>query len=269
MPGIEWILLYIALGAVVGFMAGLLGLGGGGILVPLLASIFTYQGIGAGNVVHLALGTALTCMIISSTASTRAHAARGTIAWKIVGGMAPGIILGAFLVTQFAANINASYIAVFFALFMALIAGQMFINWQPAPSTKPTTLRGLFTAAIGIGSLSALAAVGGGFLTIAYLGYKNVSMKSAIGTSAAIGLPIAITGAGGYMISGWSKTLGNPYTFGYVYVPAFIAISMASFIAAPYGVRYSQRLPEAHLKKIFAVISLLLSIKMLVSFVQF
>ncbi len=263
MPGIEWILLYIALGALVGFMAGLLGLGGGGILVPLLASIFTYQGIGAGNVVHLALGTALACMIISSTASTRAHAARGNIAWKLVGGMAPGIILGAFLVTQFAANINASYIASFFALFMALIAGQMFVNWQPTPSTTPTTLRGLFATAIGIGSLSALAAVGGGFLTIAYLGYKNIGMKNAIGTSAAIGLPIAITGAVGYMISGWSRTLGDAYTLGYVYVPAFLAISIASVIAAPYGVRCSQKLPEAYLKKIFAVISLLLSIKML------
>lgn len=269
MSGIEWVVLYIVLGAMVGFMAGLLGLGGGGILVPLLASIFTYQGMDADHVVHLALGTSLACMIMSSTASTRAHAARGTVVWRVVRGMAPGIMLGTFLTTQIATYINAAYIAVFFALFMALIAGQLFLNWQPTPSQKPTTFRGLLIAGIGIGSVSALAAVGGGFLTVAYLGYKNMDIKKAIGSSAAIGLPIAITGAAGYMISGWSKTLNDAHTLGYVYAPAFLSISIASVIAAPYGVRCSQKLPEAHLKKIFAVISLLLSIKMLASFVRF
>ena len=269
MPGIEWILLYIVLGAFVGFMAGFLGLGGGGILVPLLASIFIYQGMSVDSVVHLALGTSLACMIISSSASIRAHASRGAVLWQVVRGIAPGIILGTFLTTQVAANINAATIAIFFALFMALIAGQMFFNWQPKPSQKPTSFRGLIFAGVGIGSVSALAAMGGGFLTVAYLGYKNVDMKKAIGTSAAIGFPIAITGTIGYMISGWSKTLSDPYTFGYIYVPAFLAISIASSITAPYGARCSHSLPEAILKKIFAVISLLLSITMLVSFVQF
>ncbi len=269
MPSIEWILLYIVLGVLVGFMAGLLGVGGGGILVPLLASIFTYQGISVDNVIHMALGTSLTCMIISSIASLRAHASRGAVVWQVVGGMAPGIILGAFLATQIAAHVNAAYMALFFALFMALIAGQLFLNWQPKPSQKPMALRGLIVAGAGIGSVSALAAVGGGFLTVAYLGYKNIDIKKAIGTSAAVGFPIAIAGTVGYMISGWSKTLSDSYTFGYIYVPAFLAISIASFIAAPYGARCSHSLPDAYLKKIFAVISLVLSIKMLVSFAQF
>ncbi|AEJ01335.1 protein of unknown function DUF81 [Nitrosomonas sp. Is79A3] len=267
MPDIEWILLYIVLGALVGFMAGLLGLGGGGILVPLLTSIFTYQGISGDNAVHLALGTSLACMIISSTASIRAHAYQGAVVWQVVGGMAPGIILGGFLATQAAARVNSACIAIFFALFMAVVAGQMFLNWQPKPSSKPVSFRGLIVAGIGIGSVSALAAVGGGFLTVAYLGYKNVNIKRAIGTSAAIGFPIAITGTAGYMMSGWSITLSNPYTLGFIDVPAFLAISIASSISASYGARCSHGLPEAYLKKIFAVISLLLSIKMLVSFV--
>jgi len=120
-------------------------------------------------------------------------------------------------------------------------------------------------AGVGIGSVSALAAVGGGFFTISYLGYKNIDVKRAIGTSSAIGFPIAITGTAGYIMSGWFKTLGNSYTLGYIDVPAFLAISINSFIAAPYGAGISNRLPEAHLKKIFAIISLVLSIKMLVS----
>ncbi|MBY0483504.1 sulfite exporter TauE/SafE family protein [Nitrosomonas sp.] len=269
MPGIEWILLYLVLGALVGFLAGLLGLGGGGILVPLLASIFTYQGISGDNAIHLALGTSLACMIISSTASIRAHASRGTVVWQVVGGMAPGIILGAFLATQAAVHVNSAYIAMFFALFMALVAGQMFLNWQPKPNSKPATFLGLIAAGIGIGSVSALAAVGGGFLAVAYLGYKNVNIKSAIGTSAAIGFPIAITGTAGYMMSGWSITLSDPYTLGFIDVPAFLAIAITSSIAVSYGARCSHSLPEAYLKKIFAVISLLLSIKMLISLVHF
>jgi len=268
MPGIEWIALYIVLGALVGFMSGLLGVNGGGILVPLLVSIFTYQGISVDNVVHLALGTSLTCMIISSTASICAHASQGTVVWPVVGGMAPGVILGAFLATQVAVNVNSAYIAPFFALFMALVAGQMFLNWQSKPSQKPATFRGLIVAGVGVGSVSALTAVGGGFLTVAYLGYKNVDIKKAIGTSAAIGFPIAITGTVGYMISGWSKTWSNLYTLGYIYVSAFLAISIASSIAAPYGARCSHSLPESYLKKIFTVISLVLSIKMLASVVQ-
>ncbi|MBD2079895.1 sulfite exporter TauE/SafE family protein [Leptolyngbya sp. FACHB-17] len=267
MLSIEWMLVYILLGFFVGFMAGLLGMGGGGILVPLLVSSFSYQGVSADNVVHLALGTSLACMIISSIASIRAHAAQGTVVWKVVYGMTPGIMVGAFLITRIAAQVNSAYIAVFFALFMALIAGQMFLNWQPKANQKSTKFHGLFLAGTGIGSVSALAAVGGGFLTITYLSYKNVAMKKAIGTASAIGFPLAIAGTVGYLMSGWSQTLSVPYTLGFIYVPAFVAISSTSSIAAPYGTRWSHRLPETFLKKIFAMISLVLSVKMLFSVV--
>jgi uncharacterized protein len=115
MLSIESIVLYIVLGLFVGFMAGLLGVGGGGILVPLLVSIFSYQSVSADNVVRLALGTSLACMIISSIASIRAHASQGSVVWKVVYGMAPGIMVGAFLITRIAANFDSADIAVFFA----------------------------------------------------------------------------------------------------------------------------------------------------------
>ncbi len=265
MLNVEWIALYALLGGFVGFMAGLLGVGGGGVLVPLLASIFIYQGMAVDNVVHLALGTALACMIISSTSSIRAHAAKGNVVWKVFYAMTPGIMLGAFITTRLASHANSAYIALFFAFFMAFIAGTMFLNWQPKISTTPTRLHNLFLVGTGIGSVSALAAVGGGFLSVTYLNYKNILMKKAIGTSAAIGFPIAIAGTVGYSLSGWSKTQDDPYTFGFIYVPAFLAISITSFIAAPYGARCAHNLPDARLKKIFAVISVALSIKMLFS----
>ena len=166
MPDIEWILLYFLLGSFAGFTGGLLGVGGGGILVPLLVTIFNYQGMESGNIVHLALGTSLACMIISATSSIRAHAMRGTVDWKVVYGMSPGIIVGAFLTTRIAANINSIYIAIFFSLFMAVVAAQMFFNWKPEASKTPAKVRALFLVGAGIGSVSSLAAVGGGFLSV-------------------------------------------------------------------------------------------------------
>ncbi len=182
--------------------------------------------------------------------------------------MAPGIIVGAFMATQVASQIDSTYIAIFFALFMALVALQTFLKWQPKPSKKPRTLFGLILAGIGIGigSVSALAAVGGGFLTVVYLGFKNVDIKRAIGTSAAIGFPIAITGTIGYMINGWATTSDQSYTFGFIYVPAFITISIVSAISARYGVKCSHNMSDANLKKIFAIVCLALSIKMMISF---
>jgi len=156
---------------------------------------------------------------------------------------------------------------VFFAIFMTLVAGMMFFNWQPRIDAAPTRLRDLVLVGTGIGTVSALAAVGGGFLTVTYLSYKNFSIKKAVGTSSAIGFPIAIAGTAGYILSGWSKTSGDPYTFGFIYVPAFLAISVSSFMAAPYGVACAQGLPDTHLKKIFAVVSLALSLKMILSLV--
>lgn len=266
MAGLEWVVLYALLGAFAGFMAGLLGVGGGGIVVPLLSSLLAWQGIGGDKVLHLALGTALTCMIVTSGASLRAHAARGTVEWRVAATMAPGIMAGAFLVSRLAAHLDAAWISLFFALFMALVSARMFSDWQPQPRQSSATRAGMFGVGMGIGSVSALAAVGGGFLTIAYLVYNNIAMKRAIGTSAAIGLPIAIAGTAGYMVSGWSSTATTPYTLGFVYLPAFMAISVASAVAAPYGTRLAQRLPDQWLRRIFAVIALVLSVKMLVMF---
>ena len=262
---IEWLLAYMLLGAFVGFMAGLLGVGGGGILVPILTSFFMYQGMAGDHLVHLALGTAMASMIITSVSSVRAHASRGAVEWRAVKAIAPGIVLGSFLTTFVAAELSSVYIAIFFSLFMALIAGQLFFNWSPRPSPQGENFNRSFFAGAGIGAVSALAAVGGGFLAVAFLTYKNLAIKRAIGTSAAIGLCIAIAGTCGYMISGWPQTASVSYSLGFIYLPAFLAISLASLIAAPYGVLWSHRLPAPVLKKIFAMVALVLSVKMFLS----
>lgn len=261
----EWILVFLLLGSFVGFMAGLLGIGGGGIMVPVLTSIFLFHGVAVDHVVHLALGTSMASMIIGSFSSFRAHRARGAVVWKAVKGIVPGVIIGTFLATFLVAILSTVFLAIFFALFMMFVSVQMFLDKKPKPSRSLAGNTGLCVAGSGIGAVSALVSIGGGSLTVPYLVWQNINIKQAIGTSATIGLPIAITGALGYLINGWSYSVPDDYIFGFIYLPAAILISCTSFFTAPYGASMAHKLPVGVLKKIFAVLLVILSIRMLVS----
>ena len=263
---IELLIIFLALGALVGFMAGLLGIGGGGIMVPILTSIFLWQGSTQENVVHLALGTSMASIVVTSIASLRAHHAKGAVLWPVVKAMTPGVVLGAFVGTFLAAYLSTLVLAIFFAVFMAYVAVQMFVNKQPKPCRKLPGKLGMSATSTGIGIVSALVAIGGGSLTVPFLVWNNINIKTAIGTSAAVGFPIAVAGAVGYLINGWSVATTEKFTFGYVYLPAVVAISLLSYITAPFGARLAHRLPVPTLKKIFAILLVVLSLKMLVSF---
>lgn len=262
---IEWIVSFLLLGSCVGFMAGLLGIGGGGIMVPVLTTIFLLQGIPVEKVVHLALGTSMASIIVTSIASLRAHNLKGAVLWQIVRNMAFGIITGTFLATFLASHSSTVYLALFFSMFMAYVSVQMFLNIKPKPGRELAGPQGLFVAGSGIGAISALVSIGGGSLTVPYLTWQNIDIKKAIGTSAAIGLPISLAGTAGYVINGWSVSSPENYTYGFVYLPAVLLISATSFITAPYGVNLAHKLPVSTLKKVFAVLLIILSIKMLFS----
>lgn len=262
---IPWILSFLLLGSFVGFMAGLLGIGGGGIMVPVLTTLFLYQGVPVDNVVHLALGTSMASIIVTSISSLRAHKSNDAIVWHIVKAMSPGIVVGTFLATFIAVNTSPLYLALFFSLFMAYVSAQMFFNKKPKASRALTGNSGLILAGSGIGAVSALVSIGGGSLTVPYLVWQSVDVKKAIGTSAAIGLPISIAGTAGYIINGWSATSVSSYTFGYIYLPAVLLISITSFITAPIGAKLAHTLPVGTLKKIFALLLIILSVKMLFS----
>ncbi len=261
----HWILSFLLLGSFVGFMAGLFGIGGGGIMVPVLTTLFIYQGVPIEKVVHLALGTSMASIIVTSLSSMRAHYAKDAILWPIVKVMAIGIILGTFVATFVVVNIPSIYLALFFSLFMAYVSIQMFLDKKPKPSRTLADNGGLFLAGSGIGAISALVSIGGGSLTVPYLLWQNVDIKKAIGTSAALGFPISVVGTLGYIINGWTITTGENYTFGFVYIPAVVLISATSFITAPYGARLAHKLPVKTLKKVFALLLILLSLKMLFS----
>jgi uncharacterized membrane protein YfcA len=262
---IHWILSYLLLGSVVGFMAGLLGIGGGAIMVPVLTAIFLMQSIPVEKVVHLALGTSMASIVMTSIASLRAHNSKQAVIWNVVKKMSLGIVVGTFLATFIASYVSSAYLAIFFTIFMAYVSVQMFLNKKPKPHKQLAGTLGLSVAGLGIGTISALVAIGGGSLTVPYLIWHNVEIKKAIGTSAAVGLPIAIAGTLGYIINGWSLSSIENYTFGFVHLPAVLFISVASFITAPYGVKLVHMLPVAIIKKIFALLAIILSIKMLSS----
>jgi uncharacterized membrane protein YfcA len=262
---LQWILSFLLLGGVVGFAAGLLGVGGGGILVPILTSIFLLQGVHADNVMHLALGTSMACIMITSFSSSRAHHKKKSIIWHLVKKMSFGVIIGTFLSTFIASYLNSLYLAVFFTVFMAIMAIRMLTGPKNNIQEDSDKNRKIIAYSVGIGAISALVSIGGGSLTVPYLVSRNFEIKKAIGTSAAIGLPISLAGTLGYLINGWGEVAVTNYTMGFVYLPAFLLISLSSFFTAPFGVKASHYLPVAALKKLFAVLLILLSLKMLLS----
>lgn len=259
---------FLLLGAAVGFFAGLLGVGGGGIMVPVLTSLFL--SLGFTESVHMALATSLAAIIVTSFASARSHHAHQAVLWPVVWRMSPGIIVGTLLAALVAAFMPTKALAWFFSLFMAYVAVQMLWNIKPKPSRSLPGALPLAATGFGIGAISALVAIGGGSLTVPFLTWCNVKVQQAIGTSAALGLPIAISGTLGYAISGVLAALVEApvgvmpaWSLGYVYLPAVLLISVVSFFTAPLGVKLAHRLPVATLKKLFALLLISLSAKML------
>jgi len=193
-PAFDAVLAYLATGAVAGFFAGLLGVGGGVIVVPILALLFAGQGFPAREVFHLALGTSMATILFTSVSSLRAHHAHGAVLWPVVGGMVPAILAGTFLGAQVAVLVTSRQLSIFFAGFMLFVAFQMVANRQPRPSRTLPGRGGLSLAGLIIGTIASLAAMGGGALTVPYLIRHNVRPHQAIGTSSAVGLPIAFGG---------------------------------------------------------------------------
>lgn len=263
MIGLEWIAAFLALGIAAGFAAGLLGIGGGGLMVPILTSIFIAMGIDKSSVVHLALGTSMCSIVITSISSLRAHHAKGGVLWHVVKQITPGIVVGTFAATFLAASINATALAFFFTCFMSYVSVQMLLAIKPKPSRTLPNRFGLFAAGSGIGGLSALVSIGGGSLSVPFLTWCNTPIKKAIGTSAAIGLPLSLAGSAGYLLNGLQVDLQVEFAIGFVYWPAVILISVMTAIFAPIGAKVAHTLPVPVLKKVFALLLFSLSMKML------
>lgn len=260
---ILFLIYFLLLGACTGLFAGLFGIGGGGIMVPLLTYLFIKMAFPPVHLVHIALATSMAAIVPTAIASLRAHHKRNAVLWPVVIKFAPGILLGTFAGTFLATYLSAKPLAIFFSCFMAFVSLQMVLDRKPQPSRQLPNGVALSTAGCGIGAISALVAIGGGSLTVPFLAWCNIALPVAIGTSAAVGLPIALAGAAGYLINGWQVQNLPAYTLGYIYWPAVIAMASASFFTAPLGARLAHKLPVSLLKKLFAVLLMSLSLHML------
>lgn len=260
----EW-LAYAALGGFAGVLAGLFGVGGGLVIVPVLALLFAHAGIAPGAIMHLAIGTSLATIVFTSLSSIYAHHRRGAVQWPLVAQLAPGILLGAGVGAALAELMPSTGLQVVFGVFELLVALQMGLNLRVSSHRDLPRQPGMSLAGGVIGSMSAIVGIGGGTMTVPFLQWCNVPMRQAVATSAACGLPIALAGATGYLISGWGDARLPAMSSGYLYWPAFAGIVAASVLFAPLGARLAHTLPAFQLKRFFALFLAFLGVRMLLA----
>lgn len=254
----------ITLGLCTGFLAGLLGIGGGMIMVPFLTIILSGKGVAPDLAVKMAIATSMATIIFTSISSVRAHHKRGAVRWDLVKGLAPGIVLGGAIASMGVfALLKGASLALFFAAFVSFSATQMFLDKKPAPSRQVPGTAGLLGAGGVIGFLSGLVGAGGGFVSVPFMAWCNVAIHNAVATSAALGFPIAVANVVGYVISGQGLQNLPAYSFGYLWLPALGVVAVCSVFTAPFGARAAHKLPVKQLKRVFASILYLLAAYML------
>ena len=262
-----WFTAYLACGAVVGFLAGLLGIRGGMVLVPILAALFAAQGFAPAHVLHLALGTSMAAILFTASSSAREHHRLGSVDWSVVRRMAPGIAGGTLLATLASGLVPQQAMAATFAVIVVLAATQIGFGRKPrAGRTLPGPL-GTALAGGLIGIVCGLASVGGAFMTVPFMLWCGVPLRTAIGTGAALGLPIAIMGTLGYAIAGWRVTGLPAGSIGFVQTTALAGVVITSMLIAPLGARLAHRLPVATLRRVFALMLYAMAAKMLWAYV--
>ena len=261
------LIIFLIIGALAGFAAGLFGVGGGTIIVPLLFIVFTQMGYSPDNIMHLALGTSLATIIVTSISSLMAHNKKGAVMWPVFKNLVPGLAIGCFFGAGIAGQISGLYLQIIVGVFLLWVAYNMFFggkkqvnshinnssNAKDANPELPSKPKQLAAGGV-IGIASAIFGIGGGSLTVPYLTRYGVVMQKAVGTSAACGLPIAIAGALGFMFFGMQQQVDVPNTIGFVHVYAFLGISIMSFFTAKIGAKVAHILSPELLKKCFAVL---------------
>lgn len=254
---------YLILGMAAGMIAGLLGVGGGLLIVPVLIWVYSAKGFDGAIVAHLAVGTSLATIVATSISSVYAHHHRGAVRWSLVGHLLPGILIGALLGAAVADSLPAPVLKRAFGLF-AIAAGVRMLLDIPVEGRRELPKRlGLGFAGGVIGLISAIIGIGGGAITVPFLTWRRVGMRQAAAASSACGLPIALAGGLGFVVTGWNEHGLPPGSSGFVYWPAVLGITVASVLFAPLGAHLAHSVPVSALKKIFALLLLLIGGKML------
>jgi len=248
---------------VAGVLAGLMGIGGGLVIVPALIWVFGSLGFEGSVLVHLAVGTSLATIVVTGLSSVLAHHKRGAVRWDLVWRLTPGILLGAFLGAWIADYLTEIWLRRFFASFLLLVALRMLRASTVHARYDLPGPWGTGVVGTGIGAISAIVGIGGGTMTVPFLSACRVSMRQAVATSSACGVPIAVAGGLGFLWTGWAEPDLPLGSTGYIYWPAFVGIVLASTPSAPLGARLAHSLPVETLKRAFAILLLIVAIRLL------
>ena len=261
---VSLVILLALLGLFSGFLAGLLGIGGGIVLTPFIAAIVAARGAEAGLALKMAIATSMSVIVFTSISSVRAHHKKGAVRWDIVKKLVPGIVLGGLAASMGMFSLLKGLALYFiFAAFVAFSGTQMLLDKKPAPTRQLPGAAGLLGAGGVIGFLSGLVGAGGGFVSVPFMTWCNVAIHNAVATSAALGFPIALANVTGYIIQGSSLPGRPPYSLGYVWLPALLVLASCSVLMAPLGARAAHALPVKQLKRAFALLLYVLAIYML------
>ncbi len=255
--------MYAILGIIAGILAGMLGVGGGIIIVPLLVIGFSYQGFSPDVIMHMAIGTSLASIMFTSLSSAYSHHARKGVDWNIVKYITPSIILGTYCGSFFASKIPANYLQIVFSLFLFYVSLQMIFDKKPKSTREMPGILGMNIVGIAIGGISSLVGIGGGTVSVPFMLWHNVEVRRAIGTSSAIGIPIAVAGCAGYLINGLSVQNLPEYSIGFIFLPALVGIVICSIFSAPLGAKLVYILPVTRIKKFFAILLFIVGTNML------
>lgn len=258
------LLVYLLCGALAGFLGGLLGIGGGVVIVAILLIVLPTQGVGPEHLYHIAIGTSLASIIITSLSSSYAHYKRGAVRLDILRNITPGILAGTFVGSLIASYMPHTFLQIFITCFLYFVGSNMLFNFiKPKGEHRMPGLVGTSAAGSVIGLFSSWVGVGGGTMSTPFMMYCGVPMITAVGTAAAIGVPISIAGTIGYIVGGWGDPTLPPGTLGYIHIAALVTLALGSILMAPIGVRVAHALPVKVLRRIFAVFLLVMATQML------
>ncbi|MBU3565571.1 sulfite exporter TauE/SafE family protein [Polynucleobacter sp. MWH-HuK1] len=247
-------------GSISGFLAGLLGIGGGMILVPFMILVFNHQGFNQEVIVHMAIATGMATILFTTTSAIWAHHKHGSIDWKLVASLSPGLIVGSLVGgSEIFEALNTSWLSLFFAIFIVYTSIQMLLNKKPKPGRDLPSPVGLFGFGSFAGALSSLVGAGGAFITVPFMLWCNVKPHVAMASSSGLGFPIAAAATIGYMYGSWGHPNLPSGSLGFVYLPAVVCIAVVSIFTAPLGAKMARKLDVAQLKRIFGVMLLMLA----------
>lgn len=261
---LSFLIVCVVVGCIVGFAAGLLGIGGGTVMVPVFTLIFTIYGFPDQYVIHIAIATSLAVIFFTSISSVYAHNRKKAVLWQVAGALVPGVLVGAWIGPMIAARLNTRLLGLVFAVFILVAAWRMLKKKKRR--TKVARVPGAPTmaaAGLGIGTLSGIVGAGGGFITVPFLTWCGVVIHNAVATSAVMGFPIALSGSVSYIVEGWGLHGLPTGSFGFVYLPALLCVAPASVLTAPLGAKLAHRLQVQQLRAVFGWVLVALAIYML------